>query len=87
MSLPNQCSKHTHRRPDYLVPTTKPCLYLRRSSVRVPLAVSQRIRKLFQWATNKLRLFPQIWRQEAVGIGYGGECRLQCVLKGLGRTG
>lgn len=53
----------------------------------VSLALPQGIRILLQRASNQLRLGPEVRRQESVSVGDGSEGSLQCVLKGLGRTG
>lgn len=53
----------------------------------VPLTLPQGVGVLVQRAPDELRLLPQVGRQEAVGVGDGGEGGLQGVLEGLGRTG
>ena len=53
----------------------------------VPLPLPQGVGVLVQRAPDELRLLPQVGRQEAVGVGDGGEGGLQGVLEGLGRTG
>jgi hypothetical protein len=53
----------------------------------VLLALTESVGKLLKGAADQLGLLPQVGRQEAVGVGDGGEGSLQGVLKGLGRTG
>ena len=53
----------------------------------VPLTLPQGVGVLVQRAPDELRLLPQVGRQEAVGVGDGGEGGLQGVLEGLGRAG
>ena len=53
--------------------------YLHRSLVS--LSLPQNIPKLLQRAPVELRLFPQIWRQEAISVAYRRKCSLQCVLE------
>ena len=53
----------------------------------VPLTLPQGVGVLVQRAPDELRLLPQVGRQEAVGVGDGGEGGLQGVLESLGRTG
>ena len=53
----------------------------------VPLTLPQGVGVLVERAPDELRLVPQVGRQEAVGVGDGGEGGLQGVLEGLGRAG
>ena len=52
----------------------------------VPLLPSEVVRKLLQWATDKLGLLPEVGGQEGVGVRDGREGSLQSVFEGLSGT-
>jgi hypothetical protein len=51
------------------------------------LAFSQHVSEFLQWIPAELRLFPQIWCQEAVAVADGHKGGFQRVLESLGTTG
>jgi hypothetical protein len=53
----------------------------------VSLALAQGISELVQRTSEKLRLLPQIGRQEAVRVNNSHEGGLECVLESFGGTG
>lgn len=53
----------------------------------VTLALTKDIRVLLQWRANQAGLLPQVWCQEAVGIGDGNVGGFESVLKCLCASG